>query len=592
VTSTLLQGDQVPGPSIEPGDTRRHFHEFALANFDPGVDRVILIEPNPARHPGLVELWRDWTQVELRTATLLPGFDRWYRCSAGGPLLAPDPAFVRAHHPADDCLEVPVAVDDLAALAAAAGGLAFIAVDARFAPGMLDQDWANIDARSVSVELPTSDGAAVRALTRRLRGAGWRRAGRAWGPAGSSALWRRGGSAADRVRDAVASARVDAGSLVVTARDRLPLGERARALRLRVATTVAGRRADVLDPAFGVPHEPLSAESVRTQVQAWVSASDTDGRWELEDSAFTDPEIAARECHNALGIWPITFSYPGELLPLTWPRETLISPMIPGFPYAFDDPGAYLRTYARAALAVTHRKAGWDCFRHVEILAAGALPLMVDANNLPRFCMVHHPHRALREILGHVRAGDGWPSSSSFERMRAHTEQHLTSGAMADYLLRMAGLTDAQRILFVDRQHPASSDYQSTLALIGLKQRLGARVESMFPAPWIHTDDTGPSQHLYGRGFGYTRTVDPSARSAAEARTGLGDRLHDLDLSQFDAVVVGSCSRNRELAQDLLRQVAPERTVWIHGEDTPPLPDDVRWIRNCGVHAFVRAIER
>lgn len=594
MTRTVIQGDESPSPLREVSDYRRHLVNWAFTHLDPDTDRIVVVEPNPARHAALRELWRDWTHVEILEATILRGVEHLLAPEGVESMLrSADGGLVRAHHPDAQVVAVPVAYADLKTLATTAGDVALISLDARSAPATLVQSWDRIPASALSVELPEVPATrqAVATYAPRLRAAGWRPAGRAWGPAGSNALWHRPAGVRARASGDLAAARVAAGRLWVSLREGLPLGARGRALRLRVATVATGRGAEVLDPAFGLPHEPLQPEAVRLQVQGWAEIANRGGTWDLEPEAFGDPQATARACYDRFGVWPISFSYPGTLRPVTGPRAELISPMIPGFPYAFEDPSAYLATYERAALAVTHRKAGWDCFRHVEILAAGALPLMVDAEELPRYCMVHHPHRALREIIRRVRAGDGWPSEDAISAMRAHTERHLTSAAMAAYVLRSSGLGDAERILFVDSQHPAASDYQSTLTLIGLKQLLGSRVESMFPAPWIFRDDDSPTRQLYGRGFGYTHTVDPSARSQAEATTPVGAPLQDLELSAYDAVIVGSCSRNRELAEQLLRSLDPMRTVWIHGEDTPPLPDDVRWIRRSGVHAFIRAIE-
>jgi len=42
--------------------------------------------------------------------------------------------------------------------------------------------------------------------------------------------------------------------------------------------------------------------------------------------------------------------------------------------YAFDSEAAYYRDLARSRFAITTRRGGWDCLRHYEIAAAGAVP--------------------------------------------------------------------------------------------------------------------------------------------------------------------------------------------------------------------------
>ena len=60
--------------------------------------------------------------------------------------------------------------------------------------------------------------------------------------------------------------------------------------------------------------------------------------------------------------------------------------------------------------------------------------------------------------------------------------------------------------------------------------------------------------------------------------------------SEADLIVVGSVSRNLALAHELLTEHSPARTIWIHGEDTPPLIDDARMFRESGAYVLVRSI--
>ena len=60
--------------------------------------------------------------------------------------------------------------------------------------------------------------------------------------------------------------------------------------------------------------------------------------------------------------------------------------------------------------------------------------------------------------------------------------------------------------------------------------------------------------------------------------------------SEADLIVVGSVSRNLALAHELLTEHSPARTIWIHGEDTPPLIDDARTFRESGAYVLVRSI--
>jgi len=155
---------------------------------------------------------------------------------------------------------------------------------------------------------------------------------------------------------------------------------------------------------------------------------------------------------------------------------------------------------------------------------------------------------------------------------------------MAEYLLEMSGLGQVHRVLFVDAALPRAGDYLSVLTLIGLKQLLGAKCEVLYPVDYIYTDASRDTQSLYGRGFGYTRVLDGELRSPIEH----GQEV--TDLRSFDAVVVGSVSRNLQQADELRASFPVQRTIWVHGEDTPPTVDQAHGLRSAGVHTFVRAI--
>jgi hypothetical protein len=51
---------------------------------------------------------------------------------------------------------------------------------------------------------------------------------------------------------------------------------------------------------------------------------------------------------------------------------------------------------SRSLFAVTFKKSGWDCMRHLEIMAAGALPVFTDIADLPAGTMAAYP----REVCG------------------------------------------------------------------------------------------------------------------------------------------------------------------------------------------------
>ena len=423
-------------------------------------------------------------------------------------------------------------------------------------------------------------------VTHRLAHVGFSFAGRPWGEAGDSATYVASSSmtASDRRR----AFTVKSGQAVESFRSHLPAPHerRAAARKLRHRVSRAALR-DVLDPSFGVPKDPLSLRDVQAFFDAVPGPADVTWDIEVDDRAEVDQRI--HDCFDNFGVWPISFSmHRSNILEpsAVHDRSNLISPIVPGYPYSFTSFADYLETYARSHLAITHRKAGWDCFRHLEIMASGSAPLMLDASDIPQFSMVHYPKHAFRQILTNARTG-GVPSMRTHEALYAFMTENLTTQAMTRYLLQCTQITDMQRVLFVDQQHPGIADYLSTLTLVGLKEHFGQQCSPLFPAPWIYRDYDDNVSHLYGRGFGTTRLLDPDLRADNE----LSGATAELRYQDFDSLVIGSISRNTELAQELARYFAPDRTIWIHGEDTPPLPEDMHTYRQAGAHLFVRSID-
>jgi hypothetical protein len=339
------------------------------------------------------------------------------------------------------------------------------------------------------------------------------------------------------------------------------------------------------DTSFWQSLIPIDQRSVDDLVESLAPTGDTvdldldpDERWRAD----------VETCHSRLGVRPISFSYPGEVADPLRDDRAFLSAVVPGHPYAFSDPREYYDQYRRSDYAITHRKWGWDCFRHLEILANGCIPLMVDVAEIPPAAMVHYPKAAMSAALAAATSTGARPSADTQRAFREYTQRTLTTAAMARYVLAASGHPTPSRVLFVDTSLRRRPDYLSVFTLIGLKQILGPACDVLSPAPYVYADWTGPVLDLYGRGFGYARTLDPSLRSPRErgARARSGGAVD----REYDLVVVGNIARNGPLAHRLLRRVGPEQTAWVHGEDQPPSAREMHVLRASGTSVFVRSL--
>ena len=567
--STFIQLPPASGRPDPDVDYRQGFERWARHSGSPAQDAVIIYTLDAAEVDGLRDLWRVWVNVDVRVAH--PCLDGSHSARAQafvaigeGVRAVSLNAFDAARwSPAEEPRSVSIPCESLAVVVDrynASGAEVHLSIDLRVRE---QRHLASLTSGLTEVSAVVADvhDASVRATVDELRQAGLRPAGRPFGIAGSSVALRRPTSLKSWLSGALGQARVRGGVAI----------ERWRASTSRI------------DPSAVPPLDQVS----RAEVDHIVGQvrRNPDVTWNIAVQE-EDINALANEAHDRFGVWPISFSYPA-MLPLATPAQQL-SPIIPGFPYAFADNAAYLSAYARASMALTFRKAGWDCFRHVEILASGAVPLMPDADRIPRYAMIHYPRSAMVALAVQAITHGGVPDEQTRRHFRAFAERHLTTKAMARYLLDVSGLADSRRVLFVDDQTPVNPEYQSTLALIGLKQLLGRGCEVAFPADFLYAGSSQTAACHYGRGFGYSHAIDPGARTSEEE----SDRkAHGLDaLRSYDAVIVGSISRNTALTRVVLGQCDPARVVLIHGEDGPPTTDELAALRVIGANVFVRAL--
>jgi len=100
---------------------------------------------------------------------------------------------------------------------------------------------------------------------------------------------------------------------------------------------------------------------------------------------------------------PIAFSFPDEkMLPegarpakaSLFPRHIVdaeVRARVAGASaaYAFDSEGAYYADLQQARFGITTKRAGWDCLRHYEIAANGAVPCFRQLEDKPSTCAPH-----------------------------------------------------------------------------------------------------------------------------------------------------------------------------------------------------------
>ncbi|CAK8987570.1 unnamed protein product [Durusdinium trenchii] len=137
------------------------------------------------------------------------------------------------------------------------------------------------------------------------------------------------------------------------------------------------------------------------------------------------------------------------------------APLVPGleesyvFPMTSYGEMEYKRMYRESRFGVTKRRAGWETMRIYEILACGSVPYIHAANEIPDAALVYVNKTLLRQAQQLV-ANAGQPPRDAFStptvdsldltkyvalaaELLRHTQQHLTTEALAKYILTSYG---------------------------------------------------------------------------------------------------------------------------------------------------------
>jgi hypothetical protein len=98
------------------------------------------------------------------------------------------------------------------------------------------------------------------------------------------------------------------------------------------------------------------------------------------------------------------------------------------------------------------------------------------------------------------------------------------------------------------------------LSLIGLKQILGNRVIDVPKIPHIYKDYSGNVLSIYGKGFSYSKILDPDDAN----RNSIIQRIEN---REFELVIYGSLHRGLPLLKTVQNCYSAEEIVYLCGED-------------------------
>ena len=227
----------------------------------------------------------------------------------------------------------------------------------------------------------------------------------------------------------------------------------------------------------------------------------------------------AEECFKKNHIYPISFSWPGRFIPRMSQKSSTLCSIVPYEAYSFEDSEKYYETYSSSELAITQKKGGWDCFRHLEIIVANSVPLFLNSSRIPKYSMIHYPKAIFRQIEDDYLRHSIFPSSTMSGDLIHYAKNNLTSEAMCRYISKLSNidLKPNEGIMFIDSKLSSEPDYLSIFNFIGFKKLYGHKVFSLFEEPdYVYIDTLQDTHKLYGHGFGYTKVLEREKRMNVE----------------------------------------------------------------------------
>lgn len=294
-------------------------------------------------------------------------------------------------------------------------------------------------------------------------------------------------------------------------------------------------------------------------------------------------------------IHPITFSIPEEKIVKTFPGKTkLLSDLIPGKieTYIYHTEEDYYNEYKQSFFAITIKKAGWDCMRHYEIMANGCLPVFLDIEGCPENTMKLLPKdlfiaaNKLYEKMKDIPINNLTPYLGDYynllSKMLEYTRNYLTTRKLASYVLEKTLKTNAKKILYLSGR--VQPDYLRCLTLHGFKELFGQNCHDFPKVSHIYKDYTKNPTELYGRGYSYTKLLDPALYNSELDKT----LEEDIKRKYYDIIIYGFFHRGTPYYELVKSVYPPDQVIFLCGEDIHYCEND--YLLNAGFHVFVREL--
>lgn len=172
--------------------------------------------------------------------------------------------------------------------------------------------------------------------------------------------------------------------------------------------------------------------------------------WEAADAVVPrDCPYFKRELTSTTRAIPISFGIPAVKISATIPSKRRLMALCDPrdrstYVYSMENQAEYYRQYGESYFGFTRRQGGWDCMRHYEIAAAGAVPYFENLESCPDGTLTFWPKSVLLDAHAlHDRWTGCRQDVDDYTKMLARVRfalcNHLTTEALAKYVLDKMG---------------------------------------------------------------------------------------------------------------------------------------------------------
>ena len=240
--------------------------------------------------------------------------------------------------------------------------------------------------------------------------------------------------------------------------------------------------------------------------------------------------------------------------------------------YIYREESEYYKDYQRSYFGITRMKGGWDCMRHYEILANGCVPYFLDIDNCPSNTMYFLPKNLIKKAMSLPGVSYGKIDHKKFDKVKyyeilnklmEHTRNHLTTRAMAHYLLKTMNYSGEGKVLILCQNNDV--DYQKGCIVIGLKELLQDKAIDFPKLDHIYKDYQGDIKQLYGYGFSYSKVVDDYPTD----RTNIEERIKN---KEFEIIIYAYVHYGQMFYDSVLQNYPTTNIGYICGQDKHSCP--------------------